>query len=428
MIKWLFLVLASCGGAGGCKSHKVAGSDDNTSETTGMVASPGSSVAPSVVERSSREPVEAPRRLRFPERQRLALGAAQTCFVDASDALFCWGGNLFGEVGNATHGWTGSLEEIRNPASYVTAPVRVLARGVHSIAAWRGRSFAVDREGRLSAWGVDVGREVDGHRFIDRPLPEPTPAPVVRVAPAAPCVLGRNGAAYCARELESKPSATKEEGALGYHAFKEVPELGSGLLDLAATEASACAVKSDHSVWCWGKNDYGQLGRPKGPPEAIPREVPGLSARQIVAGHYHFCVVSPKREALCWGQANHHQLGNAERVMGGLSSPQRVTLPGPVVQLAANAGTTLALLEDGSVYAWGEGFYGLLARAGSDESSSVPVRIEGLGTVVQIGVGTGHACALREDDSVWCWGQGDDYQLGGGNNEDSRAPVRVVFP
>lgn len=158
------------------------------------------------------------------------------------------------------------------------------------------------------------------------------------------------------------------------------------------------------------------------------RRVEGVNAVAVSAGSYHFCAVTNEDAVGCWGQANHYQLGNAERVMSGIATPQMVRLDAGVVQVAANAGTTLALLNDGTVMAWGENAFGLLGSEDRSLQTPKPQRIAGLERMIQISVGQKHACALREDETVWCWGRGDEYQLGQGKAEDSRTPVRVVLP
>lgn len=104
-----------------------------------------------------------------------------------------------------------------------------------------------------------------------------------------------------------------------------------------------------------------------------------------------------------------------------------VGLPGKAVSIAASPSASLAVLENGDVYGWGQSKLGLLGAIGPDGTADA-VAVSGLTRVVQIAAGQMHACALVEDESVWCWGQGDDYQLGHGKDEDSTVPVRVMLP
>ncbi len=80
----------------------------------------------------------------------------------------------------------------------------------------------------------------------------------------------------------------------------------------------------------------------------------------------------------------------------------------------------------GTVRCWGSNVDGRLGGATSDARSLVPVTVEPLDDVVDIGSSTSHACAVRADGSVWCWGQGASGQLGHGVALSSATPVQTV--
>ena len=114
---------------------------------------------------------------------------------------------------------------------------------------------------------------------------------------------------------------------------------------------------------------------------------------------------------------------------GVIPVPTAVDLPGKVLKVAvggANTGgfTGYALLEDGTVVAWGDNDEGQLGNgaSGADrplgtypKPSLTPVRVTGLANIIDIAAGTKHAVALRKDGTVWAWGTRDDGTLGGGD-------------
>jgi alpha-tubulin suppressor-like RCC1 family protein len=133
---------------------------------------------------------------------------------------------------------------------------------------------------------------------------------------------------------------------------------------------------------------------------------------------------------------------------GGLiPAPRVVDLPGKVLRVAvggaANGGfTAYALLEDGTVVSWGGNDEGQLGNGvvGANvplgtypKASATPVKVTGLSNIVDIGAGTKHAVALRQDGTVWAWGRRDDGTLGDGDTLpagslrvlSAMAPVRV---
>ena len=104
---------------------------------------------------------------------------------------------------------------------------------------------------------------------------------------------------------------------------------------------------------------------------------------------------------------------------------QSVTLSVPVTQTVSGGdGFSLALLDDGTVRAWGVGALGQLGR-GSTEASLRPVGVAGLTEVRSVRAGGLHSLALRQDGSVWAWGDNSWGQLGDGTTTRRLAPVRV---
>jgi len=104
----------------------------------------------------------------------------------------------------------------------------------------------------------------------------------------------------------------------------------------------------------------------------------------------------------------------------GANSPQAAEvggLAGKVTKIAAGEGTapqsthSLALLEDGTVRAWGAGSSGQLGQ-GAQASSATPVQVDNLSQVVDIAAGQQHSLALKSDGTVWAWGAAGCGQLG----------------
>jgi alpha-tubulin suppressor-like RCC1 family protein len=96
---------------------------------------------------------------------------------------------------------------------------------------------------------------------------------------------------------------------------------------------------------------------------------------------------------------------------------------GHVTAIAAGASHACALLEDQTVACWGDGFYGDLGSPVT-MSSPTPIAVRGVDHVTAIAASNIRTCALRSDASVWCWG----YNAGGvfGDAGASSAPVAVM--
>ncbi|ONI87918.1 hypothetical protein ALI144C_08260 [Actinosynnema sp. ALI-1.44] len=179
------------------------------------------------------------------------------------------------------------------------------------------------------------------------------------------------------------------------------------------------------SVTSWGDNTNGQLG--DGTTTARPNAstVDGLGeVRQIEAGSGHVVAVLSDGTALAWGRNIFGQVSNGTTENQTRPTPVR-GLDRPIRTVSLGGGHSMFLVEDGSLYASGAGFFGCLAEA-SRQVSPVPVRIEGLpGPVRSIAAAGGHSLALLEDGSVWSWGRDDYGQLGDGADADTK-PGRVI--
>ncbi len=137
---------------------------------------------------------------------------------------------------------------------------------------------------------------------------------------------------------------------------------------------------------------------------------------------------SPVRGAVwTWGDGRHGQLGNGD--IGNSTQPVRVFGLGDVIQVAAGGATGYALRSDGTVWSWGTGAFGQFGTgAGPARTSPVPLRIPDLDDVVAIAGGAATGYALRSDNTVWAWGDGSNGRLGDGDDERySTVPVQVAL-
>lgn len=98
-----------------------------------------------------------------------------------------------------------------------------------------------------------------------------------------------------------------------------------------------------------------------------------------------------------------------------------------ILEVSAGYGHTLCVKENGSVWAWGDNTYGQLGD-GTNTSSSLPVNVKGLEDIVEVSAGFGFSMALDKDGNVWTWGRNNYGQLGNGTNTNSFVPVKVEIP
>jgi alpha-tubulin suppressor-like RCC1 family protein len=184
-----------------------------------------------------------------------------------------------------------------------------------------------------------------------------------------------------------------------------------------------CALTAQGKAYCWGYNNYGQLGTgdTNNAMVAVP-VIGGLKFTSISAGSVHTCAITTKGKAYCWGSNGYFMLGVSNDSIDRLS-PTAVEVVSDVKFASITAGDqhTCALTAKGRAYCWGNNGDG---RLGVGETDGV--RVVGGLKFASIDAGYRHTCALTAQGRAYCWGDNELGELGTGDNADSLTPVAVV--
>ena len=213
------------------------------------------------------------------------------------------------------------------------------------------------------------------------------------------------------------------------HASSTAPRVGR----LAGGREFGCAIGEEGEVWCWGRNEVGELGV-AGPSSANAIRVAGLGeAVDIGAAWDHACAVLSNGEVWCWGRDGFACVSGAPTPgrVDGPRLPVRVPLPKAARAVSTADYHTCALLDDGSVWCWGRNTSGELAHSATPsppapegsppgvssvppgsaalavlQDVSSPVRVQGLPGPATALAAYGHRTAVVVDGEVWWWGAG----------------------
>ncbi|WP_102923297.1 RCC1 domain-containing protein [Streptomyces noursei] len=202
----------------------------------------------------------------------------------------------------------------------------------------------------------------------------------------------------------------------------EVRKISAG--GTGSGESFAVAQLENGTVRAWGHGSSGQLGTGSRNDRGTPDSVNGLrDVSDVAAGGAHALAIS-KGRVWAWGDNGDGQLGN-NRTGDDSTVPVRVPSVFMARQVAAGCDFSLALMEDGTVWSWGSGARGQLGT-GDRNSHSVPQEVKGLKHIAEIAAGCHHGVARTEDGAVWTWGDNLTGQLGDGTGKGSSdEPVKA---
>jgi len=333
--------------------------------------------------------------------KRIVSGTAHNCVLTDQHRVRCWGDNTFGQLGYG------------NAINVGDAPTR------------------------LPFTASDVL------------LPVADPVQQLVAGNNHTCVLLESGLVYCWGD--------NRFGQLGYNRTDNLgddePVTSFGVVtvgDLATRIAAGgdhtCAILQSGAVRCWGRNNFGQLGRGNtdniGDNETVFSAgsvdlEPGVTVKDLALGGFHTCALLTTGAVRCWGRNDVGQLGYGNTNNLGDDEPidnlPNVSLTGTVRKLVAGAFHTCALTFAGTLRCWGRGSEGQLGQSFSGDSnwgnasnelpSTLPSDIITGAQVTDVAAGDFHTCALSSDGLLKCWGDGDNGQLGYGNTNRLPAPL-----
>jgi alpha-tubulin suppressor-like RCC1 family protein len=220
-------------------------------------------------------------------------------------------------------------------------------------------------------------------------------------------------------------------------------------VSIGGSQATTCAILTDASIKCWGDNNYGQVGdgsvstsRYVATNVSMPS---GKQGRSLSHGSQanHLCAIMTDGSLYCWGYNYYGQIGDGTTCTSssylngcngqtGRSSPVEVSLPTGRTVTAVSTGVyhTCAILDDGSVWCWGYNDKGQLGvgnmSSGTWAYSPSQTLLPTGRTATAIASGENHNCAVLDDNSMVCWGEGEHYRLGNTNSQTDRSSPTYV--
>lgn len=378
----------------------------------------------------------------------ISAGYNHTCARTKDGTMYCWGQNMWGQVGVPSTGTCGYYGYGQSPC--VAGPTRVTGSGTvngvttqflggTTIRAGGSHTCALS-SGTAWCWGTNwYGEAGDGTGGSPSYTNVPSPKPVagslsfsaIETGGFATCGISNSGL-YC-------------WGNIGLFSGVKTPTLYSWSISwapqLSVGDSHAC-VKNLNGWWgCWGTNTYGQVGLD---PTSWPLVEGPLgsgvtqSASRVEAGGQFTCADQSNGTVLCQGDDRYGQLGDAGSVS---SSFEPVAVGGGMQLHGVTAGTyhACALDVNDAAVCWGYNYYGEIGNGQSQNTLFTPTPVSppaGSSAPLQfvaLAAGAYHTCGIGYDNYIYCWGNDFHGQLGRGANTSlinniSSVPVRTLDP
>jgi len=189
----------------------------------------------------------------------------------------------------------------------------------------------------------------------------------------------------------------------------------AGLVALSVSAGPAAADPNDSDLYAWGANGAGQLG--DGTNEGRQRPVKvntsgvlaGKRIQSVSGGGYHSCVIA-EGTVYCWGSNNQGQLGRSTGA-GTEPGPVAGLLEGRTVTAVSAGHQHTCAVADGQLFCWGWNQWGQLGTGAPTANSPTPIAVMTSGalagkTITSVTAGWANTCATDSDSDVYCWGAG----------------------
>ena len=388
-------------------------------------------------------------------------GYASVCAILDDNSTKCWGDNSAGELGLGDTTLRGdgvglmgdSLPAVNFGTGVYAVSIEAQSNSPHfcallnngKVKCWGSNSKAQLGQGNLTDIGGSAGQMGDNLSAID--LGTGKTAVSLNVTSYASCAILNDGTERCWGFNDGTlGTKTLEVGDDSNETGNSLPTIsfGAGLtVQKISAGYTPCALFTNGSVKCWGMNTYGNVGL--GNTNHYGDEVTetatalpfvdlgtGRTATKIFNYGYQVCALLDNSALKCWGYGPYGALGYGDTTSRGSAANQmgdnlpavNVGTGKTVVDLGAGYLHNCALLNDSTVKCWGYNYYGELGygnttnrgSAANQMGDNMPAVSLGTGrTAKAVAAGMYHTCAILDNDSVKCWGMNTYGQLGYGN-------------
>ena len=365
-----------------------------------------------------------------------------TSFTTVATGLFMWGRNVRGELGQNSIG--GSPGGPANTG--YSSPVQIPGTTWSSLQASGMTRFIGARKSDGSLWvwgenqagGLGLNTVTPGFSSPTQLGTDTTWSSEFQISLSSTAIKtdgtlwtwGTNYAGALGQNSQTQPTTSSNAG------LSSPTQVGTDTTwsKITAGEygyAAKMAIKTDGSLWSWGNNYSGDLGQGNKTQYSSPKQVGTDTTWSTISGGYSGNIATKTDGTLwMWGNNEMGQVGQNNTT--DYSSPRQV--PGTTWNISketfASNRASLAIKTDGTLWAWGQGYYGALGlnTGGPTNKISSPTQVGTDTTWSKVTVTNANAYAIKTDGTGWAWGSGASGNLSNvGNNQniDISSPIQL---
>jgi alpha-tubulin suppressor-like RCC1 family protein len=297
--------------------------------------------------------------------KQIACGSYHTAAIKTDGTLWTWGYNFYGQLGD-------------NTTTTRLTPVTTFAGGANwkQVAGGYVHTTAIKTDGTLWTWGLNSSGQLGDNTTVNRSIPVTTFAG------------------------------------------------GTNWKQVAGGYVHTAAIKTDGTLWTWGRNYYGQLGDNTTTDRCTPVTTfaGGTNWKQVAGGYVHTTAIKTDGTLWTWGSNFSGQL--ADNTITDRSTPVTTFAGGTNwKQVAGGKFHTSAIKTDGTLWTWGYNYTGQLGDNTATDRSTPVTTFAGGTNWKQVTSGGECTTAIKTDGTLWTWGRNDLGNLGDNTVTDRSTPV-----
>ncbi|MDE7315517.1 MAG: hypothetical protein K2N11_07415 [Mucispirillum sp.] len=309
--------------------------------------------------------------------------------------------------------------------------------------------YAILYDGSLYAWGnnnhgqLGVGLTDKDVLYQNDKKKVNIPGKVIQLIAENEPVLNSSTSMY---DTTSSFYAITENGELYVWGYNGSGQLGVGdkidrntpekinlsgkIKTLKTSEGLVYAILEDGSLYAWGNNYYGQLGVGDDMGRDTPTKVTAITGmiKELITNNYYSTYAIMEDGSLyAWGKNGSGQLGVGDKV--NKNTPTLISgISGKIKTLKTNYQSIYAIAEDGLLYTWGRNLHGQLGIYSFGQYINAPKNVKLPNKVKELITSSSSAYTILEDGSLYAWGKNEDGKLGIGLSDGTtiHAPKQVT--